>query len=363
MNEVNVDLIGAEGGQGALASQLASGQLNIGRMRPYLGKDGKYFFTVYQGGDPTKQSSWKQLQANAGTLRRDEWKALDEAVIGISEKRLTGVQDLINSGLTYNLGNAMGTTVLEYHDLSDALEAEVSMDAVTRADGDRPEFNSVYLPIPIIHADYEINERALIASRNMSNPLDTTMAERAARKVTEKLENMLFTDSQYKFGGGTIYSYTNFPNRITDVVMAGAWDDPAYTGADIVEDVLAMKQASIDDHFQGPFHLYIPTNYETKLDEDYSSAKGSNTIRERILKISNIEDIIVVDSLASDNVLLVQMTNDVVRLVQGLSMQNIQWQTQGGFVNKFKVISIQVPQIRADQEGRTGLVHAQPAST
>lgn len=363
MNGVNVDLVGREGGQGVLASELASGQLNIGRMRPYRGKDGKFYFTVYKGGDPSRKSSWAQLQANAATLRRDEWKALDEAVIGIAEKRLTGVQDLINSGLTYNLGNAMGTTVLEYHDLSDALEAEVSMDAVTRADGDRPEFNSVYLPIPIIHADYEINERALMASRNMSNPLDTTMAERAARKVGEKLESMLFSDETYKFGGGTIYSYTNYPKRVTDVVLAGEWDDPTYTGQDMVQDVLAMKQASIDDHFHGPFHLYIPTNYETKLDEDYSTSKGSNTIRERILQISNIEDIIVVDELASDNVLLVQMTNDVVRLVQGLSMQNIQWQTQGGFVNKFKVISIQVPQIRADQNGNTGLIHAQPAST
>jgi hypothetical protein len=42
-------------------------------------------------------------------------------------------------------------------------------------------------------------------------------------------------------------------------------------------------------------------------------------------------------------------------------MQNVQWETEGGFVNKFKTISIQVPQVRGDQEGRTGIVHATPS--
>lgn len=359
-----IDLVGKEGGQGDVASILQQGQLNIGKMRPYISdKNGRPYMTLYKGGDKKKASSWATMQANAATLRRDEWKALDSAVLGIAETRLTGISDLIGAGLTYNLGNAMGTTVLEYHDVSDALEAQLSMDAVSRGENDRQEFKTIYLPIPIIHADYEINERALMASRSLGNPLDTTLAERASRKVALKLEQMLFTNTSYSFGGGSIYSYLNYPDRITDVDLAGAWDDPAYTGKDIIDDVLAMKQSSIDNYHYGPWHLYIPTNYETKLDEDYSDSKGSNTIRERVQAISNINNVVVVDTLPADTVLLVQMTSDVVRLVQGMDMQNIEWQTQGGFVNKFKVISIQVPQIRSDQNGRTGIVHATPAAS
>lgn len=367
MSDVNIDLVGKDGGRGAFAHQLSSGRLDVGKMRPFVGKDGKTYVTAYQGGNPKKPEAWKTLQVNApGTLRRDEWIQLDEALLGIAEQRLTGTNHLIGAGLTFTLGNAMGTTVLEYHNVGDALVAELSMDAVTRTKGDRQEFDSVFLPIPIIHVDWEINQRALENSRRLGNPLDTSMTERAGRKVMEKQEEMLFTipEKEFSYGGGTIYSFLNFPQRIhpggTDaqaIDNISDWASPSVSGEEIVTEVLEMKQASIRNHFYGPWDLFIPTNFETKLDEDYSDAKGTNTIRERILQISNVENIVVVDKLPESNVVFVQRSTDVVRIVQGLALQNLQDQTEFGFVNKFKTLSIQVPQIRADQNGRTGLVH------
>jgi hypothetical protein len=137
----------------------------------------------------------------------------------------------------------------------------------------------------------------------------------------------------------------------------GNWDASATTGSAIVNSVLAMKQTSINNYFYGPWQIYIPTAYETVLDEDYDSTTPGTTIRERILKISGIEGIKVVDTLAANNVLLVQMTSDVVRLVQGLGMQNVEWSTEGRFITKYKVLTLQVPQIRSDQNGKTGIVH------
>ena len=61
--------------------------------------------------------------------------------------------------------------------------------------------------------------------------------------------------------------------------------------------------------------------------------------------------------MAAANVLLVQTTSDVVRIVRGMGMQNVEWQTEGQFVNKYKVLTIQVPQIRSDQDGNCGIVH------
>jgi uncharacterized linocin/CFP29 family protein len=216
------------------------------------------------------------------------------------------------------------------------------------------------LPIPIIHVDYEINARVLAASRSLGNPLDTTSAERAARKVAEKLESMLFTvagANAYSFGGGVIYSYLNFPDR-NPVTLDSKWTNSGVTGANIIEDVLEMKQASINDHFYGPWVMYIPTAYETLLDEDYDATTPGTTIRERILKIAGISAIKVVDTLTADNILLVQMTSDVVRLVRGMGIQNVEWMTEGKFITKYKVMTIQVPQIRSDQEGHCGIVHA-----
>ncbi len=355
MLEANVDMINKGQGNGHVASLLLNGRLDPGALRPYIGKDGRAYIAVFTGGDPKKPENYKAQMVTHGTLRRDEWKQLDEAVLQIAETRLNGVSDLISRGLTYNLGNAMGTTVLEYHDISDALEADLTMDGVTRSKGDRQDFGTKYLPIPIIHVDYEINARVLAASRNMGNPLDTTMAERAARKVSEKLESMLFTNTNYAFGGGTIYSYVNYPHR-NKINLVKDWATTA-TGAEIVEYVRQMKQESIDNLHYGPWVLYVPTGYETKLDMDYDTTTPGITIRERILKIAGITDIKVIDTLTAANVLLVQMTPDVVRLVRGMGIQNVEWGTEGNFITKYKVLTIQVPQIRSDYNNKCGIVH------
>jgi len=355
---VNIDFMSLEGGaQGEVAQRVRNqGILNANAMRPFVGEDGRSYISVHKGGDPQDEDNWTvaPITGNA-TLRRDEWKQLDEAVISIAEQRLTGFDYIVNKGLVYQLGNAMGTTVLEWHQVGDAMEAIMSMDAITRGQGDRPVYSTHYLPIPIIHVDYELNLRELEASRKLGNPLDVTDAERAARKIAEYKENMLFTDTSYAFGGGTIRSFLNHPDRNT-YSLGTAWSSD--TAANILADVIAMKQASIDDYHYGPWVLFIPTSYETVMDKDYVTNAPQNTIRDRILKIGGITDIVVVDKLTANNVLLVQMTSDVVRVVRGLAVQNIEWAEEGGFVKKFKVITIDVPQIRSDDNNRSGIVHA-----
>jgi hypothetical protein len=368
MKEVQVDLFNGNGrAVGEVANLLmGNGQLNVGKMRPFIGRDGRAYITVFTGGDTKAISSYKTfpIQTNA-TLRRDEWKQLDDALIVASRDRLGGIDDLIKNGLTYNLGNAMGTTVLEWHDVNDAFEAEVTMDGVTKSRGDRPNFQFNYIPIPIIHVDYEINMRALSASRSLGNPLDTTSAEMAARRINEKLEDMLFTDTSYSFGEkddrsrNTNYSYINYPDR-NIVALSGAWSNfgSGVTGADIIEDVLDLKQASINAKHYGPsWMLYIPTTFETVLDNDYDTSTPGTTIRERILKIAGIKGIKIVDTLPTGNILLVQMTSDTVRLIRGMGLQNVEWNTEGNMITKYKVMTIQVPQIRSDQNGKCGVTH------
>lgn len=358
--DVKMDYLVQGASQGDVASALQrNGRLDPAMLRPYVGSDGSSYITICKAGaDPMDPASYEAIQVNSGaTLRREEWQQLDTAVINVARHRLGGIADLEAHGLVFNLGNAMGTTVLEYHDVSDAFEAELTMDGVTRSLGDRINYGAKYLPIPIIHVDYEINARVLAASRSLGNALDTTQAEVAARKVMEKLERMLFTNETYAFGGGTIYSYVNHPNR-NPVTFLAPWNGSGVTGANIVANVLEMKQESIDDHHYGPWVLYIPTAYETVLDSDYDPVTPGTTIRERIMKIDGITSIKVIDTLPVHTVLLVQMTSNVVRLVKGMAVQNVEWTTEGRFINKYKVMTIQVPQVRADYNGRSGIVHA-----
>jgi len=361
-----VDLMSGGKGTGEVARFLqANGKLDPNAMRPYVDPiTGNTFVTVFKGGDKTKPENYKAIQVNyTGTLRPDEWKQLDEAVIGVTRERLSGFDYLIGKGLVYNLPNAMGTTVLEWHSASDSQEAIISMDAVSRGQGDRSIFKQHFLPIPILHADYEINTRVLAVARNSGNGIDASEAEHAARRIMEKKEDMLFTNTTYSFGDkgtdgrNTIYSLVNYPDR-NQVTLTEAWNASGKTAAEILADVVAMKNAAIADRFYGPYTLFIPTLYDAILDEDYSVSGASlMTTRERIMKIAGIQDIKVVDHLAANNVLLVQTTPNVVRIINGLPLQNIEWTTEGGMVHKYKVMTIQVPQIRSTYDSKCGIVH------
>ncbi len=361
MSYKNMDFFNASGkSQGDVAGQIISNKkLNPAALRPWVSEeDGNTYITVHKGGDKSDPQNYEAVPITTnGTLRRDEWKQLDDAILRVARERLSGFQDLEDRGLTYNLGNPMGTTVLEHHRGKTDMTAELSMDGLTRGQGGRPVYDTQYLPIPIVHVDYEINARELEASRSLGNPLSTDAAEEATRTVQEYLEDMLFTDQQYSFGGGTIYSYVNFPDRVQGNLNK-SWDDSGTSPAQIIDDIVNMKQDSINNKHYGPWMVYIPVGYETVMDEDYdTSGQSTQTIRDRILKIGGVEDVKVIDRMPADTVLMVELKSNTVRLVQGMGIQNVEWEDMGGFVTKYKVMTIQVPQIRSDKNGTTGIVH------
>lgn len=334
---------------GSVAQRLQACGMSINALRPWS-EDGKAYINL---------NGAAQMVANA-TLRKDEWKQYDTALIKAVQSRLVGVADLESRGLVHVIGNGLGKTVLEYEDASDISDAEVSMDGARKGKDDTVDFGIKYLPLPIVHKDFKINARTLAASRTTGDALDTTLAAMAGIKVAQKIENILFNGLSiggvaYTFGGGSIYGYTNHPNRNT-VTLTAAWTATAATGAVIVSDILAMKQAAINDGHYGPFVLYIPTAYETVLDEDHTTGYPKTT-RARILEISGIADIKVADHLTTGNVVLVEMAAETVRLVKGMDISNVEWSTDGNMVHNFKVMAIQVPQIRANQDGKCGIVH------
>jgi len=337
--------------------QFAGAGKSAESMRPYIGKDGKFYVNVYKGGPRSDPKNYSAKLVTNATLRYDEWRALDDAVLRAGMQRLAGFEDLRRNGLVYTLNNPMATTVLTYERLSEAMEAEVNINPVRRTGGDRVVFEQAHIPIPVVHSDYQIGERQLQESRTRGNGLDVLNAEAAARKVAEKLEDMLFGATSLKtYGGGVIYTYQTEPN-INTVTLSTAWDTSGVTAAQILADVIAMKQASIDDRHYGPWMLYIPTSYDTILDEDYSvSGSSMQTIRQRITAIEGIQGVKVVDRLTADTCLLVQMTTDVVDLVDGMPIQNVEWATEGGFVHNYKVMTIQVPRVKSDYNDRSGIV-------
>jgi hypothetical protein len=44
-------------------------------------------------------------------------------------------------------------------------------------------------------------------------------------------------------------------------------------------------------------------------------------------------------------------------MVEGLPLTTVEWTSEGGMIFKFKVMTISVPQVRADQDLRSGVMH------
>jgi len=343
-------------GRGSVADVLLAHNFDPHALRPFVGDDGRAHITVNTGRlDDAGKPEYKTIVTNApATLRKDDWIQLDTAVIKAAKPRLRVVADLRAAGLEYVIPNGMGKTVLEHEAVSDIAPATISMDGIRQGDSDRPLFDLRSLPLPIVHKDFQYSARQVMASRNGGSPLDTTSAELAARRVAEEIEKLTLGEvAQYQFGGGFVYGMKTFPSTLTKSLTAPTTTNQATT----VLEVLDMVQQSMDNGYYGPFNLYYSPSWGPYMGGDYSNSKGDNTLRERLEKIEQINMVKQADYLTGDTLMLVQMTSDVARMVVGMDITTVQWESHGGMQLNFKVMAIIVPQLRGDFSDQTGIVY------
>jgi len=340
---------------GPVANELLANGFDLRSRRPFIAKNGKSYVSTTLNG---KETAVRTNNTNA-TLRYDEWKQFDEAVLKASRQRLRAVVDLRSAGLTYNVPNGMGKTVFVTEKMSDPGNAAISMDGLRASANDRPVFEIENLPLPIISSDFSFSARQLATSRNGNTPLDTVMAEAAARRVAEEAERLLVGSSTMwpstqTYGSGYIYGYTTHPDVTAVTVTSPATS--GWTGETLLSEVLEMIQGSLDDYHYGPWALYFAPSWAQYLGEDFKDASDKSVIS-RLKEIEGLSSIRTLDYLSDFGILLVQMTSDVVREVVGMDFTTVQWETTGGLEVHFKVMAIMVPQIRSDFNDRCGIVY------
>lgn len=308
-------------------------------------------------GKPFTSASLRTLD----TLRKNEWSAIDEVLTSAAVVRLRGIADLRTMGLVRTIPNGLGKTVFQYEKVSDMDPANVSMDGAVQSEDGRVDFDLDGVPLPLIHKDFTLNLRTLMASRDRGESLDTTQANIAGRIIAEKQEYILFNGYANKFGGLSIYGYDTAQNLNTinyagsDLAQAAVWTDAATTGEDILADVLAMISALESDRMFGPYMLYIGSAYGLIFERDFKS-NSDKSIRTRLMEIAQLKGITVADQCPAGKAFLVQMTPDVVELIEGEPLQTVQWDTDGGFKIRFKCFTIGIPLIKSDYEGHCGVV-------
>lgn len=283
-------------------------------------------------------------------LRKEEWVELDRAVVEVARQRLVGIADLRARNLIHPLGG-LGTILSQYEQQSDMTDADVDMAGVTRGEEDAVEFNLVSVPIPIVHKDFRVNIRRLEASRRLGDGIDTTQAQVASRKVADGLESMLFNGVGVTVDGKAIYGYTTHPDRNTGVAT-GDWG----TITNIYSTILDMVKMAQADQYFGPYGVYVSGNQWTEMFAVYTDGSGQTAL-DRVLRLPQIEFVKPADALADGNVILVQLSRDVVDLAIAQDVVTIEWETQGGMISHFKVFAAMAPRVKSDDNGSSGVVH------
>ena len=108
---------------------------------------------------------------------------------------------------------------------------------------------------------------------------------------------------------------------------------------------------------EGPYLLFMPRSVRTHMQDDYyTGGFNTQTIEQRVRSISGITDIIYTTRLTTSMV-LVQLTSDVIDIIDGLAPTVVEWDSHAGFQHNFKIFAIQLPRVRANGDGQVGVAH------
>lgn len=337
------------------AQLLVNHNFDPGVLRPYVGQGGRSYMTIT---NPKTGKPEVMLTNTPSTLTRDAYKLFDDVIQDTLRDELVAFADLrARPGLVYRIPNAMQYTVIQGQTMGDLTRATISMSPTRRSERDRPESDTTLFPLPIIHKDFDYDFRELAVSQRGDMPLDTVTARIAAIKVAEEIEMLtLGTSGTFSYGGGTIYGYTNFPQRSTNTSMTVPTGS---NGTTVVNEIIALRQLLINHKHKGPYQIYVNTQWSSVLDTDFSATKGENTLRQRILALDGIAGIKTVPWLTSTHwhLLMVEMSPLNVQAVVGMEVQLVQWQSLDGFMRHYKVMAMQYPRIRPDTAGYSGVAH------
>ena len=332
---------------------------------------------------------------NATMLRKEEWIELDKVVLRPARYRLKLWADLM-AQVPYGGFNGMSKSVLEHENMSDPGEAVVDMDGLSPGRSDAPIFGGQGLPLPITHCDFWFSSRKLAESRNSNTPLDTAMGEAAGRRVAETVEKTsIGVRTGISWGGSntaltytntpSVYGLINFPQRLTKTNMwapgSTNWT-PEKTQQDVNDCIQRLRLNKFYGGTNG-YMIYHSDDWDPFLNGDYyvsitsGAVAPTESLRSRLLKIEGVAGIQRLDflfgaqrdttkgpgadvdvTLKTYRMVFVQMTPDVIRAVNGMDITTLQWESQGGMRLNFKVMCIQVPQLRADQYGNCGILDA-----
>ncbi len=346
-NELQVLNAATKGGAGALyGGRNPKDRILVNGVDGTVGKvdkrTGEVFYVNRRG----------QYVANS-MLTKDEWIEMEDTVIQPALYPLKLVNLLRSRGLVKRLGG-IGTLITTWYMTGEVTPAGVNMTGMGNAENDLPDVGQAGAPVPVIFKPFQLDARQLEASRRSGDGLDLTALYATTRVVNEKLEDLIVNGANVKLNGFSLYGLRNHPYRITSTA-AGDWG----TISNILPTVNAMVAAAQVNKFYGPYALFISQDQWLEANNLYYGSDSNITpisrIRENML--INYIDWLPAEILPAGELLLVQLTPDVIDLAEAMGVQVREWSSGDGWQTSFKVLTVAAPRIKARGDNKTGIVH------
>ena len=296
---------------------------------------------------------------------------VDKAVVDVGLERLAFVADLMAEGLTYDLPDPLSITQLEWDQESKVGGAIRVMSPAARGENSLTDRKHLRLPIYCTLDEFSLDIRTLKTSERVGQPLDTSLIKQKTRRVNESIEDAGINGATTADGQNLFVAGYGAPGLV-NAPSAQAYNLTAdWTGANtigttgpaMVNDVLAMIALAQADLKYGPYNLYLGTKAGLLIEGDFK-VNTMGTIRNRLEEITvggrplriRIADRMPQLQTGGPQCALVQMTSDVVEIVNGQPPTVIPWTSLDGFQLKWIVMAIMIPRVRADYNGNSGIV-------
>ena len=298
----------------------------------------------------------------ATPLPEDAQRVIDQAVVDVGVERLVVAQDLLTDGLAFPLTDAMSVMEVQWEVRSKTGGAQRTMHPSARGENQLPDRLPRRIPVYLTTDDFHLGIRTLLASQRVNAPLDLSMVQDATRRVNEGIEDAAINGTAVQVDGNTTPGVLNAPNVNTHTYAGSeAWDAAGKTGQEIVDDVLAMIDLAQADRRYGPYNLYVNTTYGNALNKNFSDGVTTFpiTIREQLEKIEaggRTIRVRVADQMPTNRTALIQMTSDVIDIINGQAPTVVPFTSPDGMTLHWMVLAIQVPRVRDDYDGGSGIV-------
>lgn len=208
------------------------------------------------------------------------------------------------------------------YELSDMGPAKISMDGLSKS-FDRTKKTAKSVKVPMIHKEYKLFFRDIVASRRQGMPIDVSEPQNAALQCAEEEDRLLLTGESTAWRALGIEGLATATNRNTEA-SAGAWS----TATNILKDVADAKAELKADGHKGPFDLIVRSDADADL--DLLIANTGFTAREKVLPMIGgriwVSDNLYASNDAVTSALLVEPgpLNFVLGVAQEYSVYN--WQ-------------------------------------